>query len=189
MKKNQYGMTLIELMISIIIGIIVTLGALSLFLAHLKTNSTQLKAIRLNQELRSALTIMSKDIRRSGHFRDAASNIGAANPFNQLSITNSNRTINFSYDAEDDGTTETYGYQLNTTSGTLQTCASTTTACTDWQDLTDGTLTNISALTFTQTTTSVGGTNLVKVSISLTGNLRTDTAFTRTLQETITLRN
>ena len=189
MKKHQYGMTLIELMISIVIGIVVTLGALSLFLTHLKTNSTQLKAIRLNQELRSALTLMSRDIRRSGHYRDAASNIGAANPFSQLTITNSNRTINFSYDAEDDGTTETYGYRLDTTNGTIQTCASTTTACTDWQDLTDGTLTSVSALTFTQTTTSVGGTSLVKIAISLTGSLRSDSTFTRTLQETVTLRN
>lgn len=189
MNKHQHGMTLIELMVSMAIGIVVTLGALSLFWVHLTTNSTQLKTIRLNQELRSALAIMSKDIRRSGHYRDAASNIGATNPFNQLSVTNSNRTINFSYDAEDDGTTETYGYQLNTTSGTIQTCASTTTACSDWQDLTDGTLTNISALTFTQTTTSVGGVNLVKIVISLTGNLRSDTTFARTLQETITLRN
>lgn len=182
-------MTLIELMISIVIGIVVTLGALSLFFVHLTTNSTQLKTIRLNQELRGALAVMSKDIRRSGHYRDAASNIGATNPFSQLSVTNSNRTINFSYDAKDDGTTETYGYQLNTTSGTIQTCASTTTACTDWQDLTDGTLSNISALTFTQTTTSVGGVNLVKIVIALTGNLRSDTTFSRTLQETITLRN
>lgn len=187
--KQQKGFTLIELMISIAIGLLVTTAAVSMFVSLLYTNKTHLKNIRLNQELRSAMTAMTRDLRRAGHYREAATHIGGINPYAQLSITNSNQTINFAYDAATGSTVETYGYRLDSTSGTVQGCNSTATSCTNWESITDSDLTEITGLTFTPTNTVVGGVTLTKIAISMTGRLRKDNTFSRTLQETVQIRN
>lgn len=188
-QHKQQGFTLIELMISIVIGLLISAAVTSMFVSMLYTSKTQLEAVRLNQELRSAMTAIARDIRRSGHNRSAANIIGAANPFALFVRSNSDQTIHFSYDEANDGTIETFGYQRDTANGTIQGCKGTDTACTNWENLTDVNLTNITALTFTENTTVVGGLNLTKITISMTGNLRQDTAFSRTLQQTIEVRN
>lgn len=190
MKKSARGFTLIELMVSMVIGILVTGAATGMLLSFLNTNRDELKAIRLNQELRSAMTMIVKDIRRAGHARSAATMIGAANPYDQLSLTGTSQ-INFAYDELDNTNVETFGYQHYNSGGTqsIRTCKSATNACTNWENITDPALVTISSLTFTRNIKTLNGIDVTTISISITGALKKDAAFTRTIQETVNLRN
>lgn len=188
LMRKQQGVTLVELMISIVIGLLITWAVLAMFISMVYANTTQMKAIRLNQELRSVMTAMVRDIRRAGHNQLAANAIGGANPY-ALFDTSTAGQIHIAYDLANDGAVETFGYQRDAVSGSIQGCKSTTAACSNWENLTDPSLTNITALTFTADTVMVGGLNQIKVNIRLTGNLRADTTFSRTLEQTVEVRN
>jgi prepilin peptidase dependent protein B len=123
-KYKQRGFTLIELMISIVIGLIVLAAVISMFVTMIKSDNDNLKSIRLNQELRAAMSLITRNIRRAGANQNAAVNSSTTpptNPFsslaggtrltitvNQQGIPNS--CITYSYDAND-GSNELYGYR------------------------------------------------------------------------------
>lgn len=196
--KTQKGFTLIELLISLVIGLVALAAVTSMFISMLGTNTTQLKTIRLNQELRGAMTNIVRDLRRSGFNGDAAQQLGppiASFGFSQLTLGGSapangdaKSSVNFAYDAPGDPTgVETFGYQLN--AGAVRACKSTVSACSNWERITDDSLVNISALTFLPKITTVGGLSHTTLTVTMTGNLIADTSFTRTLVQTVVLRN
>lgn len=63
----QGGMTLIELMIGMTVGLIVVGMVTGIYISALGTSSDTLKASRLNQEMSAILNIMVNDIRRAGY--------------------------------------------------------------------------------------------------------------------------
>jgi prepilin-type N-terminal cleavage/methylation domain-containing protein len=65
------GFTLIELMVAILIGSMVLAAIISLFVTMIKADNDNLKAIRLNQELRAAMSLITRDIRRAGANQNA----------------------------------------------------------------------------------------------------------------------
>ena len=64
--KKQQGLTLVELMISLVIGLIITGGVLNIYVTSIKGNTDNLRISMLNQELRSMLHLIDHDIRRAG---------------------------------------------------------------------------------------------------------------------------
>jgi prepilin-type N-terminal cleavage/methylation domain-containing protein len=62
----QKGFSLIELMISLTLGLIVMGGALSIVTSILATNTSTLKMTRLDQELRAVMMMLTRDLRRAG---------------------------------------------------------------------------------------------------------------------------
>ena len=201
-SNTQRGFTLIELMISVVIGLIILAAVLGMFVTMIKSDSDNLKSIRLNQELRAAMNLITRDIRRAGANRNAAVNSSTTPPTNPFSSTSGTTTratiggggtsISFSYDAVADAVTELYGYQRNSTAGTerIESCSgSTASGCGAWQPVTDESLVNITALTFTDTTVTEAGINIRQITVTLSGQLRRDNTVTRTLTETVKLRN
>ena len=65
-KSMQRGFTLIELMISIVIGLIILTAVIGMFVTMIKADNDYLKSIRLNQELRSSMSLITRNIRRAG---------------------------------------------------------------------------------------------------------------------------
>ena len=59
-KFRQSGVTLIELMIGLLIGLFITGGVLSVYIAISQSSSETLKQSRLNQEMMAALRHSSK---------------------------------------------------------------------------------------------------------------------------------
>lgn len=102
----QRGMSIIELLIGMTVGLIVVGMVLSVYLTTLDTSGDTLKAARLNQEMSAIMNIMVNDIRRAGYANiDGADWDGggaddypnllepSTNPFNQVdTATNSNTT-------------------------------------------------------------------------------------------------
>ncbi len=98
---SQRGVTLIELMVGLIAGLLVSGAALSFVVASLRTNSETISATRLNQELRGVLDVVARDLRRARYTADPIANIGRGEanivaPYDEVNITGS--CLRFSYE-------------------------------------------------------------------------------------------
>jgi type IV pilus assembly protein PilW len=67
---RQQGATLIELLISVVIGLIIAASMLGMYVTSTSNSSEILKSSKLNQELSSLMTVMVNDIRRAGYAGD-----------------------------------------------------------------------------------------------------------------------
>lgn len=213
-RISNNGFTLIELLIAIVISLLVVAAVLTMFVSMSSSNIDHLKSIRLNHELRSAMGLMVRDLRRAGHNQDAGADSLAAvslNPFSNsiggatiqptvLTVSgasNSDRTVRFAYDRDNDTNIDTFGYRLNVNAGigSIQYCSNDATtngvACTNWQDITDPNLIDIDELDFNLDTIDVaaGALTIRQLTITLTGVLISDRDFTRTISEVIKIRN
>jgi len=202
-KRGQKGLSLIELMVSMAIGLIIMAAVLTMFIGMTKADNDNIKSIRLNQDLRATMGLITRNLRRAGVNRNSAVNSSttpATNPFDNVQIFNAGvedtdvdgdgeRTGNcviFTYDA-DDGSNELYGYQV--VNNVVETRIGGTTCGNNWDDLTDGSLISITNLNFLDTRISESGVTTSYITVTLTGELVRDSTVNRTLVETIKVRN
>lgn len=201
MKKRTRakGYTLVELLVAILVGLIVLAAVTSAFISLLVANKDYLKSVRLNQELRSTISLITKDARRAGFNRNAATQ-PSNNPYTQPGSTlifvpaaPNNTSVSFAYDATAAQTAvEVFGYRWNSAQGTIEVCTKTVSHCTAadaWQRLTDRALVEINAASFTLNQVAVSGGTLRSLTVDITGRLVADNNFTRRMTETIVLRN
>jgi len=73
--RNQQGITLVELMVGLVVGLIVIGGSLAIFLSTLQNSNHTLKMSKLNQDLTSVMQLMVNEIRRAGYSPDATVNL------------------------------------------------------------------------------------------------------------------
>ncbi len=66
-------------MISMLLGLIVIGGVITVFTNTVATNSSTMQTTRLSQEMRSIMEMISSDLRRAGYFRDAHCTTAARN--------------------------------------------------------------------------------------------------------------
>ena len=213
---REHGVTLIELMIGLTLGLILMAGTLALFAGHLTSNNELMRTTRLNNELRGAMDMIVRDIRRASYWGNSISGVWypntpgiQVNPFLQIDAANAGQ-FTYRYDNNGDGivdTNETYRFQRNATDGTIelvQLAADGNTA-TSTVPVSDEQLTEITQLAFaltdrTATTTCLktgaGPTtptppllHIRQITVTITGRLRADTTVTRTLSESVRLRN
>ena len=176
--NKQSGMGLVELMIGSLIGLLIVAGVLVMYTATVKGSADTLKAAKLNQELSSAMSIMTRDIRRAGMWREAQvddeNNPFSAVGFNNLVIedigTDPGACILYAYDRFEAGdpaavptTPDTaapipandyYGFKLVGGEVYMHTGNSTATnSCTDitanWLKITDSDVITVTELRFT----------------------------------------
>lgn len=79
--KKQKGFSIIELMVGLVLGLVVLVGAGGLFSTTLASNSSTVKQQRFDQTVQVLLDLMSSDIRRAGyanHFTLADATSGTA---------------------------------------------------------------------------------------------------------------
>ncbi|MDM1695928.1 PilW family protein [Thiopseudomonas alkaliphila] len=77
MNAQQRGFTLVELMVAMLIGLILTLAALQVFLTNQRTFALQQALTELNEDGQLAIRYMVADIRRAGQGDDI---LGAVEP-------------------------------------------------------------------------------------------------------------
>jgi prepilin peptidase dependent protein B len=101
-RNKSLGMSLVELMIAMAIGLVVIGSVLAFTLSSLTSNTEYVQATRLSQELRNSMDFVSRELRRSGYDQDIGSKIAryslsniATSPFARVFINN---------DANGDGT-------------------------------------------------------------------------------------
>lgn len=166
--RRSAGMTLVELLVGVALGIFLLFGVVTVFTSTIRGSADNLRSARLNQELSSAMEMMINDIRRAGytngqedvyfHMKDADAAQRTGLP-REVDINLPSATcILYSYDENSNGTieaTERHGFRL--VNGVIQTRisgADVTNCANDgdnWQPVTDGgtiTVTTLQLSTF-----------------------------------------
>ncbi len=84
------GFSLIELMIALVAGLIVSYAVVAFTMSSMKSNGEYVQSARLTQELRNSLNLVTRDLRRAGYDEDAMGHLAAGtnSPFVPILIQN-----------------------------------------------------------------------------------------------------
>ncbi len=99
MIKNNKGFTMVELMIAICITVIVGVAIASFYQSNLRISRKQRLLNEMNQNIRSAIHYMEKEIQMAGYSPSGTANIGINNP----AAGTAANSIRFRYVANADG--------------------------------------------------------------------------------------
>lgn len=169
---RQRGVSLIELMIGLVVGMIVVAGVIAIYVTNVRGGTYTIRTAKLNQELRASMDIIVADLRRAGYWGGAVVAgvpASSANPFslrsgsqtdiNIMTSGTARSCIMFAYDRDSSGDTtaplaEIFGFRFSTdkvemlTSGNQQ-----SNDCTGsgWSAVTDNNTIVIDTLTFSFT--------------------------------------
>jgi len=161
-RHAQAGVSLIELMISIALGLLLLGAATAMTVQSMVMNADTLGSARLNQNLDSVLQVMVNDIRRAGFSANVTAGAAGVDYANleDLNIVSASCVL-YAYNANGDGTkneNERFGFkQVGSAIQMRTTCpdsdgANCWTSCLDsvgtWVDLTDSGIVTISGLAF-----------------------------------------
>lgn len=153
-RPLQRGVTLIELMIAIAIGLFITAITIKVVVDRLADDRIHIAEIRLNQNLRAAADIIARELRRAGHWEQALDGVfkndGSApllNDYAPILWRQKSEPAQFGldYKYQRSGTAAfAFGFRrsLKTGIGVLQ-FSETPAVETSWQDLTDPQLVDI----------------------------------------------
>ena len=207
------GFSLIELMVALVVGSMFTLSAVVVMSNSLARSSDSVRMVQLSQELRSTLSMVSSEVRRSGFdidplaFYQSSQAITSGLAMGTLDGSGNANCLRVSYE-DKAGVTWNAVYRLFTTNSigrvsinmdAAATCA-TASGADGWAQITDPTLTHVTALNFSRVVdeknlgiNAVTGNNIMMgtetVLISITGQLVEDATISRTVENEINLRN
>jgi len=156
---RQRGVSLVELMVGLTVGLIIVAAAASVYVTAVRSGADTLHSAKLNMELRRAMDLMVYEIRRAGY--TAGTTNLASNPF---MLSGANLTLNgtdcllFSYDANASGAVNSadfFGFRKNGSAVSMRyggTAPSTSAGCSvgsdSWEDITDSTGVVVDTLNF-----------------------------------------
>lgn len=142
----QRGLSIVEMMVGIAVGLFILAGTTKLFVDYLSNNRGLLLETRINQDLRSAADLIARDLRRAGYWQNAeagiSSTLGVAPVDNPHRVVNrvSATEVNYTYakdgdNVEDAAGSESFGVRrvvdLSTGKGVLELRSSGWNAITD----------------------------------------------------------
>lgn len=118
-KHPSRGFTLVELMIALVAGLIVSGAVLAFFFSSMKSNGEYVQSTRLTQELRNSLDLITRDLRRAGSDDASLNYVGNLNtsPFTPMCVT-ANAAPNTCVTPGNSGDCALYGYDRTYPNGT-----------------------------------------------------------------------
>lgn len=156
-RRLQRGLSIVETMVGITIGLIIVAGASLLVSGQLTESRRLLSETQLQQDLRAAADIMARDLRRAGYWdlaRSAAWQPGSAaveNPYFLSMAPTSGTGTEVTYSYRRTGSENAFGFRLDSetnaagnTVGVLKTLLGV-----NWQPLTDLNAIDVTAFTVT----------------------------------------
>ncbi|MGK2942934.1 MAG: PilW family protein [Immundisolibacter sp.] len=195
-RGRDRGFTLIELMVSLVLGLIVVGGVMAVFISTYQSNAQNIKAVRLNEEMRAVMSLITRDIRRAG-VRSFSWNATTPNWFvtNNFAASGANWVVTrydttvppkscalFAYDTNGNNTLDNVdrmGYRLNP-NGAIEaynhTAGGWSCNGASWQPVTDERIAWVQSLVFTATTESAlasVGVNVRTVIVTLRAGTNT----------------
>jgi prepilin peptidase dependent protein B len=211
-SRRQRGMSLVELMIGTTIGLFVVAGTVGLYATNASNSRRLLAEARLNQDLRAAMDLVARDLRRSGYWGNAikgttitgSGTSTMSNPYRGIATSGTEEvTYQFSRDATEDddvADTEHFGFRLEDGVLMMQTEEDSWMPMTDSNQVTvleftvDEHPTSLALGSLCTTVCAVGTPNcptmtVRRFDILLRGRSVTDTDVTRTLEASVRPRN
>lgn len=204
--RRQQGFSLIELMIGLVAGLIV-IGAVSSFtVATLRASNENVQSSRLTQDLRTAMTLVTRELRRAGYDGAAVARLGTGTSlsgYTTLSVANGCLTYQYNRISGD----QFRAIRLNANALEMATAAAAIAGCASgtWNQVTDTDVVNITGFLLGETkekfsavvSSRVVGTNtevtvgcgvVRNVAIDITGSLVADASISRTIREEVRVR-
>lgn len=80
--RKQSGLTFVEMLVGMAVGIIVISGGISIYASSVRGGNEALLSSKLNQEIGALMHVMANDIRRAGYWGTAMNGRPDQNPFN-----------------------------------------------------------------------------------------------------------
>lgn len=232
-RALQQGLSVIELLIGVAVGLFILSGALFIFSDHIKNNRRLVLETQVNQDMRAAADLIARDLRRAGYWGDSTAAVtpphpataAASSPYAAVypAASAASSFTTYSYSNAIPASTENnaldnaenYGFRLSSGELQFQKGSSNWQAITDIKSLTVGnfTVTPVhkcvplqqyctggSSSTCGACTVDASGCPtaacatcpFIKVrsyNIALQGTSTTDPTVTRSLQETVRVRN
>lgn len=211
-RAGQRGFSLIELLVGLVVGLIVVGAVTSFTVTMLRSNTQNIQSSRLTQDLRTAMSLVSREVRRAGYDAAAVSRLGVPSRAglpsalsDYVTLQASNGCITYQYN-------RSAGNQfraIRLRNGTLEmaTSASAINGCNSgtWAPVSDPDVVNIQAMDVAETrqpfsailqrqlvsgvTTVLAGCGVVRtLSLDIQGALARDNTISRTLHEDIKVR-
>jgi Tfp pilus assembly protein PilW len=207
LSRQQQGLSIVELMVGIAVGLFVVAGASLVTATQLSDNRRLLIETQLQQDLRSSADIVARELRRAGYTSVADQTIwtttatSISNQFAAFLTTAGTTEVQFSY-LRGPGQQGPYGFKLNSGTGALQSQL----AAAGWQDLTDVNTLRITSLSIVEQDTPVQILPCPKLcpdttdscwprvtsrafTVDITGQARSDATVQRQLRTFVRLRN
>lgn len=208
------GVTLIEMMVAMVVSLL-AIGAMVILMANtLGTGSETIRTARLTQELRSAMEIMTRDLRRANFHQGFIACVGNPDCRADLGISAQVSTINidaggncfwFWLDRNGDGdlTDDSVGaFRLVTVGGVgalqMRDSGNAAADCASdagWQTITDPAVVNVTAFSaddtpsYSETVSSTGTQNVEKILLTITAQFTGDPGVSRQVADLIFVRN
>ena len=91
-RHAQRGLSIVEMMVGIAVGLFILAGTTKLFVDYLSNNRGLLLETRINQDLRSAADRVARDLRRAGYWRNSES--GISSTLGVAPVDNPHRAVN-----------------------------------------------------------------------------------------------
>lgn len=161
--NRQCGLSLAELLVGVAIGLFIMSGTVSLFVTNLGNTRRLMIEARVNQDMRTAAELITRDLRRAGYWANSingtiangSNSITTSNPYISVATGSPEITYSFTRDANDTlNTNEQFGFRLNSGVIEMKTDAAT------WQAITNPNVVTISAFTVTPTVTALPTGNI-----------------------------
>jgi prepilin peptidase dependent protein B len=238
---RQRGLSIVEFMVGIAVGLFIVGGATKLFADYIVSNKRLLLETRVNQDLRAAADIVARDVRRAGYWNNSLTGVWGTgsttitpNPHataaGAVSSTATSVSYTYTRDADDVVDSNEYtGFRLNSVNGVnrLEMWDGGVPGSENWQAITDPGTVRITAFSVTPASPVLvnnlskycgclarlacvnnndptGATDIANPTfnpagvptltipsfqIVLTGQAVNDSAITRTVSETVRVRN
>ena len=201
---KQYGNSLVELMISMTLGLASITAMASLVGQGIALNSSLLAKSRLDEEMNAVLAVVSHDLKRAGYYAHTNKIVKNptifSNPFDDNLSTSAyvgepvTSCINFAYDRNKNGVLDTspnnekYGFRLRDRAVEIRLNGA---ACDEsgWHDLTDPNVVQVTALKFLVEKSAVQQVIQTRVTIELQARLKSHPDILRSINTSVLIEN
>ena len=211
LRQPARGLSLVEMLVGVTVGLFIIGGALTLFARNVVGTRLMLAETRLNQDLRAAADLITRDLRRAGFWGNAiqgtiavgTTGVTTVNPYSAVTSIAGEVDYNFSTDNTENNlldSADQFGVRLNGGALQLQTADGV------WTDITDKRAMTVTTFSITPTATTLGlgqfcaktcgigsaGCPTMTVRsfvVTVTGQSARDSSLKRSLRSTVRVRN
>lgn len=204
-SNKQKGLTLIELLISMALGMVAISGLVSFIGYGLGVNATAINKSQLSEETETMMDFVASEVMRAGYSGSTIATVQdpAANPSlfsNSILVSRHpaealNSCILFSYDFDSDGAVdsvgvnEEFGFRLRSGEVQIRQLGALCNADTNWSTISNFQTTDINALSFILSPVEVSGVTRTQIEINIQSQSKTSTRFTTNLTRNFIVRN
>lgn len=204
-RNKQKGLTLIELLISMALGMVAISGLVSFIGYGLGVNATAINKSKLSEETETIMDFVASEVMRAGYSGNTIATVQdpTANPSlfkNSIVVSRHpdealNTCILFNYDFDSDGpvdsvgVNEEFGFRLRSGEVQIRQLGALCNSDTNWSAINNVQTTDINALTFILSPLEVRGVTRNQIDINIQSQSKTSTRFTTNLTRNFIVRN